>query len=375
MILLFAYSRRFMLYSVVLLMTLAVAMYLFLRRDIRSIETVLTIAPTVKEGQEVFLSVDISSEHFFHAAGYVMAELEIRNEMFDTVEHKKFLMSLSGRRNHFEIPAETDFCGETCIECQNIWIFDLFKLFRAGGKKPRAIRTVIYPETMDIRVELDKNMAGAPQEEGMIQNRKGNDLSEIYDIREYVPGDDIRSIHWKLSSKTENLILREASDPSHYNVVLLPDFGQDFMKEEQSENVINAAVAVGASIGQRLIEKRVAFCMALPSVSGLQICEIKDRRELQRILALWLACPVAPKSGDGLQCFMMERLEQYFTRLLILTAGEYQQNLSGLNERIGITVLHISAAAGYVNAESGNGCEIIEIPAGIDNQETYRIRC
>ena len=90
----------------------------------------------------------------------------------------------------------------------------------------------------------------------MMQNRKGNDLSEIYDIREYVPGDDIRSIHWKLSSKTENLILREASDPSHYNVVLLPDFGQDFMKEEQSENVINAAVAVGASIGQRLIRKK-----------------------------------------------------------------------------------------------------------------------
>ena len=115
--------------------------------------------------------------------------------------------------------------------------------------------------------------------------------------------------------------------------------------------------------------------MALPSVSGLQICEIKDRRELQRILALWLACPVVPKSGDGLQCFMMEHLEQYFTRLLILTAGEYQQNLSGMDERIGITILHISAAAGNVNAESGNGCEIIEIPAGIDNQETYRIRC
>ena len=65
---------------------------------------------------------------------------------------------------------------------------------------------------MDIRVELDKNMTGASQEEGMIQNRKGNDPSEIFDIREYVPGDDIRSIHWKLSSKTDTLILKEASN-------------------------------------------------------------------------------------------------------------------------------------------------------------------
>ena len=115
--------------------------------------------------------------------------------------------------------------------------------------------------------------------------------------------------------------------------------------------------------------------MALPAASGLKICKVKDRREMQRILALWLQCPVAPESGDGLRCFMMEHLEQYFTRLLILNGGEYRQNLSGLEERIGITVLHVSATAKYVNAEISNGCEIVEIPAGIDNRETYRIRC
>ena len=83
----------------------------------------------------------------------------------------------------------------------------------------------------------------------MIQNRKGNDLSEIFDIREYVPGDDIRSIHWKLSSKTDTLILKEASDPSHYNVVILPDFGRKQLGETVSAREVNAAVGIGVAVG------------------------------------------------------------------------------------------------------------------------------
>lgn len=53
-----------------------------------------------------------------------------------------------------------------------------------------------------------------------MQNRKGSDASEMFDIRDYVPGDDIRTIHWKLSGKTDELIVRQASAPSHYNIAL-----------------------------------------------------------------------------------------------------------------------------------------------------------
>ena len=368
-------GKPYLLGVLIVLFLLAVAMGVFTRHDVTNLKISASAPSGAQEGKENFFTIDVFAAKKIRTAGYLMITVCEKNEMFGRTWERKLLLWLKGEKNHYKIPLACRLCGEIRLTCKEIWVRDLLKLFQVRANPFGEIRTVIYPRKVNLQVELSQDTIGAPKSEGMMQNRKGNDLSEIYDIREYVPGDDIRSIHWKLSSKTENLILREASDPSHYNVVLLPDFGQDFMKEEQSENVINAAVAVGASIGQRLIEKRVAFCMALPSVSGLQICEIKDRRELQRILALWLVCPVAPKSGDGLQCFMMERLEQYFTRLLILTAGEYRQNLSGLDERIGITVLHISAAAGYVNAESGNGCEIIEIPAGIDNQETYRIRC
>lgn len=375
MVMLVLSGKPYLLAVAIALILLAAAMWILAGKDAGNLKISVSAPSGAQEGKDNFFIIEACTAKKLWAAGELVITICEKNEMFGNARERKLRLQLKEEKNHYKIPLACGLCGEVQITCKEIYAYDLLKLFRVRMDPFRAIRMIIYPRKVNLQVELSQTTIGAPKSEGMMQNRKGNDLSEIFDIREYVPGDDIRSIHWKLSSKTENLILREASDPSHYNVVLLPDFGQDSMKEAKSEDVINAAVAVGATIGERLIEKGVSFCMALPSVSGLQICEIKDRRELQRILALWLACPVAPKSGDGLQCFMMEHLEQYFTRLLILNGGEYQQNLSGLNERIGITVLHVSAEAGGVNAESGNGCEIIEIPAGIDNKETYRIRC
>lgn len=360
---------------VILLFLIAIAMFLLVRKDAARLGISVRAQMGAQEGKENFFIVETHTKRKLRAARYLVLYVCETNEMSGQSQERELLLRLTGENMQYEVPLANSLCGEVRIACKEAAVRDLLNLFRLRVQKFPEIRMIVYPRKVNLQVELSQMTIGAPKSEGMMQNRKGNDLSEIFDIREYVPGDDIRSIHWKLSSKTENLILREASDPSHYNVVLLPDLGQNLLTEQNAEEIMNAAVAVGAAIGERLMEKRVSFCMALPAASGLKICEVKDRREMQRILALWLQCPVAPESGDGLRCFMMEHLEQYYTRLLILNGGEYRQNLSGLEERIGITVLHVSATAKYVNAEISNGCEIVEIPAGIDNRETYRIRC
>ena len=39
--------------------------------------------------------------------------------------------------------------------------------------------------------------------------QKGFDMSDIYDLRNYRDGDDIRHIHWKLSAKMQQMLLKE----------------------------------------------------------------------------------------------------------------------------------------------------------------------
>ncbi len=50
--------------------------------------------------------------------------------------------------------------------------------------------------------------------------KKGDDPSEIYQIREYRPPDSIHSIHWKLSAKEDSLMVKENSLPMGCVVLL-----------------------------------------------------------------------------------------------------------------------------------------------------------
>lgn len=314
---------------------------------------------------------DMFSFIYLLSAGYILAEFDVRNEMFDMTESKRLWLKVQGRTTTFEVPIATDKCGEVSVKCKNIQVYDIFKLFHFPCRGFEELRTVIYPHKVRIKVEITRNYAGIPQEEGMVQNRKGNDHSEIYDIREYMPGDDIRSIHWKLSSKTDKLILREPSDPSHYHVMILPDFGLD---KEESEDEINTAVAIGAAVARQMVRKGIPFCMTLPTKDGLKLQEVTGRRDYQRMMSQWLGLKIQEKSGDGLRYFNMEHMEQCITRLFILSAGRYEENLSSLDGRIGITVLDCTNSTEGISVSKNGTCEIIELPAG-ETDKVYRIIC
>ena len=268
LILLFFYSRPFLLYTLLLMLVLAVGVFALLCYDAKNLRLQSQIRPAVHQGGKALLRLKISGSRPFLAAGYILLELNIHNEMFDNTERCRLLLNLRNNNDFFEFPIETDWCGEISIDYEEVRIYDLFKLFKRPGREIASVRTVIYPKECSVSIGTMGNFAGVTQEEDMVQNRKGNDPSETFDIREYVPGDDVRSIHWKLSSKTDTLILREASDPMHYQVVIMPDFGLDQLEKGIAAEEINEAVGIGDAICRQLIRKRISFCMALPTDYG-----------------------------------------------------------------------------------------------------------
>ena len=197
----------------------------------------------------------------------------------------------------------------------------------------------------------------------------------MFDIREYVPGDDIRAVHWKLSSKTDTLILREASDPSHYNLAVLIDLGLEQENEPVSSASLNAAIAYGSGIMEKLVRQRVPFCVVIPTKTGLRVYEIREERDFHQFCAIWYGIPMQRNAGTGFQLFLRERMEQKFTRMLILTAGKYEQNLKGMSQRIGITVIGTTQEERVLHTNLGNRLDIVELPENLESDEQYRIRC
>lgn len=374
-VLLFLFSKPFFLYAIIALVILAVAMGIMVRWDAENIHLEIPERFTNLKDDRTSIRLRVGVSHELRATRSLLAEFVICNKMFGRTEEKRLLFQLSRKEEVFEIPVESKACGEISVRCTKACVVDLLKIHRIPVPAFEEITMTIYPEETKMQVELSAATVGMPREEGLMQNRKGNDPSEMFDIREYVPGDDIRSIHWKLSSKSEELIVRQASDPSHYNVILIPDLGLRQKENEVSEEEQSAAVSISIALGECLLKCGIGFCMAIPSGQGLKIQEVQNIREFRQLIPQWMSVQVPEESGIGLQYFMLEHLEQYFTKLLIVSAGIYSQNIGSLGRKIGITVINADENIDTLSAVRVGECEVLSLPTSRKKEDIYRILC
>lgn len=73
-----------------------------------------------------------------------------------------------------------------------------------------------------LRTEATKNFYG--EADSFDERIPGYDTSEIFQIREYQRGDRLQHVHWKLTAKHDELVVKEHSLPKSCPVVLLLDY-------------------------------------------------------------------------------------------------------------------------------------------------------
>ena len=104
-------------------------------------------------------------------------------------------------------------CGK--VKCTVSWGF--------RGRKSVFCNFTILPELFSTHVEYNLHESDIYDSETYSQFRKGQDYSEIYQIREYVPGDNVKYIHWKLSGRTDTPMVKEASFPLDKSLMIVMD--------------------------------------------------------------------------------------------------------------------------------------------------------
>ena len=84
----------------------------------------------------------------------------------------------------------------------------------------------------------------------------GRDVSETFDVRPYVPGDDVRAVHWKLSAKNDDLVIRRFVKPINYSVVLLVEL------ETATPSALEACVCYAANFSRGLLDTGIMHTFA-----------------------------------------------------------------------------------------------------------------
>lgn len=119
---------------------------------------------------------------------------------------------LQGKEMQLELPELS--AGIWSMECKKIRIYDLLDWFSVGKWKPLTAEIIQMPKKYEVNLRKALPEADSPLESEEYEiGIKGSDPSHVREIREYQPGDRLSAIHWKLSAKKQQLMVKEYGQP------------------------------------------------------------------------------------------------------------------------------------------------------------------
>jgi uncharacterized protein (DUF58 family) len=121
----------------------------------------------------------------------------------------------AGKKRERRIPVVMNNCGNVAITVEKVRIYDYLSIFAwTVGKHFETQDVMVLPPVKEMYLGEDRWYNETSEDSDRFSlYKKGDDPSEIFDIREYADGDKIQRIHWKLSSKTGTLMVKEGSFP------------------------------------------------------------------------------------------------------------------------------------------------------------------
>lgn len=97
---------------------------------------------------------------------------------------------------------------------------------------------------------------------------KGNVSSNVTDVREYHPGDRLQKIHWKLSAKTDNLMVKENEATTSNRFVILPELYQpdSSLSADTNPDILDATLDYTFMLGKELLQAGESFFLTCYSI-------------------------------------------------------------------------------------------------------------
>ena len=172
------------------------------------------VLPIAEKNQEIPVRIQVRN---VSRIPMIHFQIRIQVENTFTSERKTYYMTgvVGGRKMEtMVLTLQEKNCGNLRITMDQCKIYDVLFLFRNTLKTKESQYVGILPECHLLPVEVTRRTREFLADAEEYSDREsGDDPSDIYQIREYREKDSIHDIHWKLSAKAEDLLVKEHGRP------------------------------------------------------------------------------------------------------------------------------------------------------------------
>lgn len=292
--------RSYFLWLAVIIMTVcplfSVTGLLFLTDRIQSV--VRSSRKTAKREQTLLVEILLKNPLWYSALDCKI-QLKTENLFYGTSSVITVSMPVKMHgESVLQLPVQGKDLGRICFRCESLRIQDMLGMIYCETEIHTECAVCIIPDSGKLEgIEITGFLSGAAETEE--SQSKGSDYAEVSDIREYIPGDRIRDIHWKLSAKQDILMVKERIAVAGSEIVVLAEIP---FKKQQTELVLEMVYR----LCQELIAESLPACLlcwnqTLYEFEEYRFCNIQS---LDKAFCNLLRTPVSWRCNEGQEMYL-----------------------------------------------------------------------
>ena len=305
----FACSGRTVLLAVALsVLAVPLVCWIAVARAAHSVHATLSSATTAIKGTPIEVRLSVRSDSRVPLA-HVRATVQVENLLTGETDEIPASASVPPR-SAVDVPLllESAHCGRIACTVRDVRLFELFRIFSRRAPVGAERRFTVMPMLRE--AHLRDVYAASPLSDTTVFSPfvKGSDLAEVFALREYAEGDELKRIHWKLSEKIDRMIVRDASLPLD-NALLL--FWDKSIPASAASDPVDAAARADAmaevvlALMEQLTRAGATFETAsndIPAGSCPRMF-VTDEGGIYEAIGQLLSAPVAVCSEAGIDAY------------------------------------------------------------------------
>lgn len=207
------------------------------------------------------------------------------------------------------VPVPAEHCGAWEITVIRARVCDYLGLFSFGVRAPEKRTVTVLPIPVQPEPVPDLSALRAVR----FVPKSGGGFAEVHDLRAYRPGDSLRDIHWKLTAKTDEPVVREAMVPEQGRALVTFDlYGTESSLDETLGKLL--------WVSERLLKAQIPFEIGWLEPGTLRVMRagVDSEEQLQSFLDTVLSTPL---SREAMPSMLAQRLGSYGWRYHV-SSGE-----------------------------------------------------
>ena len=238
-------------------------------------------------------------------------DFTFENMFYPHPEPQEFIFPAETRRTgEFTLPFSVTKAGMIKFQVTNINVTDYLHLYTFTKPMPITLEVPVVPKDVPAPYYPKKRVSAAASDgdPSEIYTKGGEKTRDIKQLREYRSGDRLKDIHWKLTAKTDELMVREYEEIKELYYLVIPVLKKQITDTQNDDNrhtnkhnetkeltdPLQETLEIFVAIGKDLIKEREPFSVAIYTSSDNTFAMniVTEEEELYSALYELYKCPI-----------------------------------------------------------------------------------